>query len=94
MNRQDIFNEIIDYLTKSGVKKIAIFGSFARGQESPSSDIDILVEFKDSVSLLRLVKLERELSERLNSKVDLLTENSISPYILENIRDEMEVIYG
>ena len=56
--------------------------------------IDILVEFKDKVSLLGLVKLERELSERLNCRVDLLTEASISPYIMENIGDELEVIYG
>jgi predicted nucleotidyltransferase len=94
MDRQDVINEIINYLTKSGVKKIAIFGSFARCQEGPASDIDILVEFKDSVSLLGLVRLERELSERLDSRVDLLTPASISPYIMENIRDELEVIYG
>jgi len=94
MDRQDMINEIIDYLTKSGVKKIALFGSFARCQESPESDIDILVEFKDSVSLLGLARLERELSERLASNVDLLTPASISPYIMENIREELEVIYG
>lgn len=94
MNRQDIVNEIIDFLTKSGAKKIALFGSFARQQESPASDIDILVEFKDGVSLIGLVRLERELSERLDSRVDLLTEASISPYIMDNIRAELEVIYG
>ena len=94
MDRQDIINEIIDYLTRSGVKKISIFGSFARHQESPESDIDILVEFKDSVSLLGLARLESELSERLASHVDLLTPASISPYIMENIQDELEVIYG
>jgi uncharacterized protein len=94
MDRQDIINEIINYLTKSGVKKIAIFGSFARCQEGPESDIDILVEFRESVSLLGLARLERELSERLASHVDLLTPASISPYIMENIQDELEVIYG
>jgi predicted nucleotidyltransferase len=94
MDRQDVINEIINYLTKSGVKIIAIFGSFARYQEGSESDIDILVEFEDSVSLLGLVRLERELSERLASRVDLLTPASISPYIMENIRDELEVIYG
>ncbi len=94
MDRQDVITEIINYLTESGVKKISLFGSFARHKEGPESDIDILVEFKDSVSLLGLVRLERELSERLASRVDLLTPASISPYIMENIKDELEVIYG
>jgi len=94
MKRQEIINEIIACLTKPGAKRIAIFGSFARRQESAASDIDILVEFVGGVSLLSLVRLERELSERLGWKVDLLTESSISPYIMENIKDELEVIYG
>lgn len=79
MNREDALNVITDYLTESGAKRIAIFGSFARGREDASSDIAILVEFADSVSLLRLVRLERELPEKLDTKVDLLAEGSISP---------------
>jgi len=53
-----------------------------------------MVEFSERKSLLELVRIERELSEILGIKVDLLTEKSISPYLIDSIRKEMEVIYG
>jgi hypothetical protein len=52
------------------------------------------VEFSERKSLLELVRIERELSEVLGIKVDLLTEKSISPYLIDTIREQMEVIYG
>ena len=81
-------------LNGHGAKKIAIFGSYARGEEGQESDIDILVEFIGRKSLLDLVGIERELSDTLGIKVDLLTEKSISPYLIDRIKREMEVIYG
>lgn len=63
-----------------------------RGEESPESDIDVLVEFSERKSLLDLVRIEQELSEALGIKVDLLTENSISPYLIGRIRKEMVVV--
>ena len=74
-------------------RKIAIFGSYARGEGRPDGDIDILVEFSERKTLLELVRIERELSELLGIKVDLLTEKSISPYLIDKIKREMEVIY-
>jgi len=56
-----------------------VFCSYVRGEEKARSDIDILVEFSGRKSLLELVRIERELSEILRIKVDLLTEKSISP---------------
>lgn len=94
MKKQEIFREIIALLSKHGAKKISIFGSYARGEETPKSDIDILVEFKERKSLLELVGIEMELSEKLGIKVDLLTEKAISPYLITGIKEESEVIYG
>ena len=57
--------------------KVGIFGSFARGDNKKGSDIDILVEFKESPSLLTLIKLENDLSEILGIKVDLVTTGAL-----------------
>jgi len=92
--RREIFEKITQMLKNEGAKRIAVFGSYVRGEEKPGSDIDIIVEFSDRKSLLELVRIERELSEFLGIKVDLLTEKSISPYLIDTIKKEMEVIYG
>lgn len=94
MGQQEIYNKIVRFLKNQGVKKVAVFGSYVRGEEKPESDIDIIVEFSERKSLLKLVQIERELSEALGIKVDLLTEKSISPYLIDTIKREMEVVYG
>jgi uncharacterized protein len=74
-------------------RRVALFGSFARGEEGPDSDIDLIVEFLSPKGLLALVRLERELTELLGRKVDLLTEQAISPHLRERILSEQEVLY-
>jgi predicted nucleotidyltransferase len=90
-NKQ-LFEKISSFLKKEGATKVAIFGSYARGEERPGSDIDVLVEFPKTKGLLTMVRIERELSEFLGVKVDLLTEESISPYLIEGIKKEAKVI--
>ncbi len=94
MSKEEIFETITHLLKSQGVRKVAVFGSYVRGEEKPESDIDIIVEFSERKSLLELVRIERELSEVLGIKVDLLTEKSISPYLIDRIKREMRVIYG
>jgi uncharacterized protein len=64
---------------------VGVFGSYARGEESENSDIDILIDFDIKVDLLELIGMEQELSELLGVKVDLITvrslNNSLKPYI-------------
>jgi len=94
MRRKKVISIIVKDLKKQGAKKIALFGSFARNQDQLHSDIDLLVTFKKKKSLLDIVRIERELSEKTGKKIDLLTEKSISPLILEHIQQEIEVVYG
>jgi uncharacterized protein len=66
-----------------------IFGSYVRSEETPASYIDILVKFKETLSLLYLVKIHRELSQILGKDVDLVTESSfrnerLKKYIYNN----------
>ncbi len=85
---------IARYLKKKGAKKVAIFGSYVHDEEEVGSDIDVLVTFSDTKSLLELVRMERELSEKIGIPIDLLTENSLSPYIKDRIHKEMKEVYG
>lgn len=93
MNKEEILEKLKDYLIKAGARKILVFGSFARGETKPESDIDLIVEFNERKSLLDIVGLEQELTEILGIKVDLLTEKSISPYILDKIKNDLIVVY-
>jgi len=77
MNQSEIKNIILSQLKEFDPLKIGIFGSFARGDNKKGSDIDILIEFKESPTLLTLIKLENDLSEILGIKVDLITTGAI-----------------
>lgn len=76
-----------------GIRRAAIFGSLARGEGRPDSDIDLLVTFTAPKSLLAVVRLERELGFELGRKVDLLTEEAISPLIRSRIAGDLKVVY-
>ncbi len=78
--------KIIGILKKYGIKRAGIFGSYVRGEEKKNSDIDILIEFNDS--LLTLVGIEMELKKALKKKVDLITYKGISPYLKKYIMAE------
>jgi predicted nucleotidyltransferase len=86
-------NKLIELCRQNGVVQIALFGSVARGEADQQSDIDLVVEFSKRISLLRFAALERQLSEALGRKVDLLTEAAISPYLREKIKRDLRVIY-
>lgn len=79
-----------EHIIKSVIQKInpsfvGVFGSYARGDNSSNSDLDILIDFNSKVDLLDLIGLEQELSETLGVKVDLVTKRSLTdslrPYI-------------
>ena len=93
MIMQDIERTLIAILSKHDVTRIGIFGSCARGEAYPDSDLDVLVDFRKTKSLLTLVRIERELSEALGIKVDLLTEGAISPHLIDRIKADLKVIY-
>ncbi len=73
---------------------LGVFGSYARGEETPESDVDLLVRFAKGKSLLQLVRIERELSERIGRRVDLMTEPSLSTYLRKSILEEVQTLYA
>jgi hypothetical protein len=78
---------------RNDIDTLLLFGSVARGEETEESDVDLLVRFARPKSLLDLVRIEREFSEALGRRVDLLTEGSLSPYLRERILSEAAVVY-
>ena len=94
MDQNAININIINYLKPYNPERIGIFGSFARREETETSDIDILVKFRKTISLLDLVRIQRELSQILGRKVDLVTEASLKNERLKNyIYEDLKVIF-
>ena len=86
MNKvQEIKDKVLPILREAEIKKAALFGSYVRGDNTEKSDIDILVAFPDSATLLDVVKLQRRLEENLLKKVDIVSYNAISPLIKEAV---------
>ena len=73
------------------VKEIGIFGSYVKNKQKMRSDIDILVEFYETPTLLEFIDLKFYLSEKLGSKVDLVMKSALKPFIGKYILKE--VIY-
>jgi hypothetical protein len=74
-----MLQRIAGFLAERGARRVSVFGSRARDDARPGSDIDILVDFSERKSLLDLVGMEQELSESIGMNVDLVTEKSVSP---------------
>jgi predicted nucleotidyltransferase len=70
-------------------KQVSIFGSYASGKQTSSSDIDILIDTDSHFTLLDLIGIEQELSEALGIKVDLITRRSLSPYLKSSIENNI-----
>lgn len=68
---------------------IGIFGSYARGENEPESDLDILIDFEHSPNLLEIIGLEQELTEQLGVKVDLITLRSLNPQLKQYVEQDL-----
>ncbi len=93
MSIEEIKKAIVPVLKQNQVKRAGLFGSVARGEDTPESDIDLLVEFKGRKSLLDLAHLKNQLEDRLGRKVDVLTYRSLHHLLKDRIlREEKPVL--
>jgi hypothetical protein len=82
-----------DKVKSLGVKKIGLFGSFSRGEQNTQSDIDLLVEFEaGQKSFDNFMQLSFLLEEILGWPVELVTVESLSPYLRPHITQEVEYV--
>ena len=84
---------VADICARNDVAYLGLFGSVARGEATNRSDVDLLVRFGKPKSLLDLVRIEREFSKRLGRRVDLVTEEAISPYLRDRVQREVVMVY-
>jgi len=93
MTVETIKKKITPILKRKGVLKAAVFGSFARGEETKSSDVDILVQLAKNKSLLDLVGLKFDMEDRLGRGVDIVSYGGISKFLKDIILKDQKVIY-
>lgn len=94
LNREEILKLLRNNrhnLQKYGVKRIGLFGSFVREENNQESDIDFLVEFEEGMKNFdNFINLAFFLEELFNKKVDLLTQESLNPYLKPYILKEVQ----
>lgn len=94
MSTQQMYNAIADYFKTQPVTKAWLFGSFARGEETPLSDVDLLVQFDEGgISLLKHASMICELEKILNRPVDLAEDGTLLPFAAESADRDRKLIY-
>ena len=88
--------KIADYFRTQPVMKAWLFGSFARGEERPDSDVDILVEYDNSanISLMTISHMMGELEKATGRRIDLIEEGCLMPFAVESANRDKKLIYA
>lgn len=84
---------IIETLLPFKPKQICVFGSYARGEMNDESDIDVLYDFKKSISLFDLVEMKQELEEKLMRKIDLVSKRGLKDWMKPYVMQDLNTIY-
>lgn len=79
---------IVKAAEERGARRVRVFGSAARGDDTPTSDVDLLVDLDDHVSLVSLIALERELAEIIGRPVDVVPARALKPRVAERVLSE------
>ena len=94
MSTQMMQQTIADYFKTQPIVKAWLFGSFARGEETPLSDVDLLVQYADGgISLLKHCAMINDLEELLDRPVDLIEDGTLLPFAIESANRDKKLIY-
>ena len=93
MNREQVITRLRAHereLKEAGIVHLSVFGSLARDDAQPDSDVDLLAAFDDGrrLSLLDVIHLENRIADLLGGQVDLLVEGTLKPHVKENVDRE------
>jgi predicted nucleotidyltransferase len=93
MNKEDLLAKLKELkptlAARYKAKEIGLFGSFARGEQGASSDIDVLVEFEEEADLFDLIGLSLHLEEALQRKVDVVPKRALRTELRESVLQEV-----
>ena len=90
--QQRIRENLAELSREYAVSEIGIFGSYARNEQKPESDLDILVEFSKPVGFVSFMQLEQHLQQLLGVKIDLVTRAALKPQIGARILSEVNYV--
>ena len=94
MSQQAMTQLIADYFKTQPVLKAWLFGSFARGEQTPLSDVDLLVQYEEGgISLLKHAAMICELEKLLNRPVDIVEDGTLRPRVRGNVNQDRKLIY-
>lgn len=95
MSTQAMTQQIAEYLKTQPVVKAWLFGSFARGEETADSDVDILVEYEKGahISLLTISHMMGELEKSTGRRIDLIEDGCLLPFAVESANRDKKLIY-
>lgn len=93
MNLKPVMNKIRAACDAKGISMLGVFGSVARGEDTPNSDVDLLVRLGKPVGFVEFIALEDTFREILGRNVDLATESSLHPLIRKNVLADLQIIY-
>ena len=86
-------SKLLDFLKSQPVEKAYIFGSYARGENSPNSDLDILIEVEKGTDLFKFISIKHRLEELFHKTVDLVSVNGLSKRLKPIIDSEKILVY-
>jgi predicted nucleotidyltransferase len=88
--------QLQDFCQRYHVRRLAMFGSMARGTARPQSDVDLLVTFQPDahIGLITFSKMQRELSEMFHRRVDLVPQDGLKPVIRDSILADAQELYA
>ena len=90
---QEIGTRCTPLFKRYGVTRASIYGSVARGEAGPNSDVDMIVSLEEPLGLFKFFEMQDALEEMLGCKVDLATPDSINPHLARRIAPDLTAIY-
>lgn len=93
MNLDKFKKQLDEICQQNNVAMLGVFGSVARGEDTPESDVDLLIKLKEPVGFIEFIQLEDKFVEIFGRKVDLATEQSLHPLIRQNVLNDLKVLY-